>query len=87
MLVCSQCERVKSGQRSNELHLLVRRLSQKYKRMPRHLRGRVPEGRDRSGKLFGILFPRHRYSEMHDMHDEVGEMMRGLSVGRQRSYG
>jgi hypothetical protein len=64
-----------------------RRLSQKYKRMPRHLRGRVPEGRDRSGKLFGILFPRHRYSEMHDMHDEVGEMMRGLSVGRQRSYG
>jgi hypothetical protein len=64
-----------------------RRLSQKYKRMPRHLRGRMPEGRDRDGKLFGILFPRHRYSEMHDMHDEVGEMLRGLTVGRQRSYG
>ena len=64
-----------------------RRLSQKYKRMPRHLRGRVPEGRDRDGKLFGILFPRHRYSEMHDMHDEVGEMLRGLAVGAQRSYG
>jgi len=68
-------------------HVDSRRLSKKYKRMPRHLRGRMPEGRDRDGKLFGILFPRHRYSEMHDMHDEIGEMMRGLTMGRQRSYG
>lgn len=66
----------------------TRRLSQKYKRMPKKNRVRQPEGKDRDGKLFGILFPRHRYSEMHDMQDEVGEMLRGLTTsGRQASYG
>ena len=43
----------------------------------------MPEGKDRDGKLFNILFPRHRYGEMHDMHDEVGDMLR-MSLGRRR---
>jgi hypothetical protein len=52
------------------------RLSQKYQRLPRHVRGVAPPSRDREGKLFGILFPRARFSEMHDMHDDIRDLLR-----------
>ena len=53
----------------------TRRMSQKYQRLPKSIRGVPAPTRDTEGKLFGILFPRKRFGEMHDMQDDIRELL------------